>query len=83
MLEKLGMSPERLKVDYISAAEGVKFQEVNKEMTAQLQALGKDKILAENAKLKPILERMLARKRTETPAAPAAVPATASTAKKS
>jgi heterodisulfide reductase subunit A len=83
MLEKLGMSPERLRVDYISAAEGVKFQEVNKEMTTQLQELGKDKILAENAKLKPVLERMLARKRTETPAAPAAAPATAPAAKKS
>jgi len=81
MLEKLGMSPERLRVDYISAAEGVKFQEVNKEMTAQLQALGKDKILAENAKLRPVLERMLARKRTEAPAAPAAAAAPA--AKKS
>ncbi len=68
MLEKLGMSPERLKVDYISAAEGVKFQEVNKEMTAQLQTLGKDKILAENAKLRPVLEKMLSRKKAETAA---------------
>jgi coenzyme F420-reducing hydrogenase delta subunit len=65
MLEKLGMSPERLRVDYISAAEGVKFSEVNKEMTAQLNALGKDKVLAENAKLRPIIEKMLARKKAE------------------
>ena len=74
MLEKLGMSPERLKVDYISAAEGVKFQEVNKEMTAQLRALGKEKILAENAKLRPTLEKMLARKKAEA-AAPVAMAA--------
>lgn len=63
MLEKLGMSPERLRIDYISAAEGSKFAELITEMTEQMKALGKDQILAENAKLRPIIERMLARKR--------------------
>ena len=62
MLQKLGLSPERLRVEYISAAEGVKFAEVVREMTEQLQALGKDKIKAENEKLRPILEKMLKRK---------------------
>ncbi|MEM2119078.1 MAG: hydrogenase iron-sulfur subunit, partial [Candidatus Bathyarchaeia archaeon] len=33
MLQKLGMSPERLRVEYVSAAEGVKFAEIVKEMT--------------------------------------------------
>jgi hypothetical protein len=31
-------------------------------MAAQMQALGKEKIKAENAKMKPILENMLKRK---------------------
>jgi heterodisulfide reductase subunit A len=62
MLQKLGMSPERLRVEYVSAAEGVKFAEVVREMGAQMNTLGKDKILAENAKLKPVLENMLKRK---------------------
>jgi coenzyme F420-reducing hydrogenase delta subunit len=62
MLQKLGMSPERFRVEYVSAAEGVKFAEIVKEMNAQMQALGKEKIKAENAKLKPILENMLKRK---------------------
>jgi heterodisulfide reductase subunit A len=62
MLNKLGLSPERLRVEYVSAAEGVKFAEVIREMTAQMQALGKEKIKAENAKVKPILENMLKRK---------------------
>ncbi len=62
MLQKLGMSPERLRVEYVSAAEGIKFAEVVKELTAQMQALGKEKIKAENAKLRPILENMLKRK---------------------
>jgi coenzyme F420-reducing hydrogenase delta subunit len=62
MLQKLGMSPERFRVEYVSAAEGVKFAEVIREMDAQMQALGKEKIKAENAKMRPILENMLKRK---------------------
>ena len=62
MLQKLGMSPERFRVEYVSAAEGVKFAEVIREMNAQMQALGAEKIKAENAKMKPILENMLKRK---------------------
>jgi hypothetical protein len=34
-----------------------------KEMTEQLQALGPEKIKAENAKLKPTIDKMLARKK--------------------
>jgi coenzyme F420-reducing hydrogenase delta subunit len=62
MLQKLGMSPERLRVEYVSAAEGIKFAEIVKEMAAQINALGKDKINAENAKLRPVLENMLKRR---------------------
>jgi heterodisulfide reductase subunit A len=69
MLEKLGMSPERLKIDYVSAAEGTKFAALIREMTDQMNALGKEKILAENAKLRPTLEKMLARKKPATQAA--------------
>jgi coenzyme F420-reducing hydrogenase delta subunit len=62
MLQKLGMSPERLRVEYVSAAEGIKFAEIVKEMASQINALGKDKIKAENAKLRPVLENMLKRR---------------------
>jgi heterodisulfide reductase subunit A len=62
MLQKLGMSPERLRVEYVSAAEGIKFAEIVKEMASQLNALGKDKVKAENAKMHIILENMLKRK---------------------
>jgi len=62
MLEKLGLSPERLRVEYVSAAEGVKFAEVVREMTEQMHALGENKIKVENEKLRPILEKMLKRK---------------------
>jgi len=64
MLQKLGLSPERLRVEYISAAEGVKFAETVKETTEQMIALGKNRIQAENQKLRPLLENML-KKKTE------------------
>jgi coenzyme F420-reducing hydrogenase delta subunit len=63
MLEKLGMSPQRFRVEYVSAAEGIHYAEVIKEIDADMKALGKDKIKAENAKLRPILENMLKRKK--------------------
>jgi len=62
IFEKLGLSPERFKVEYVSAAEGVKFAELIKEMTEQMEALGKEKIRTENEKLRPTLEKMLSRK---------------------
>ncbi len=62
MLQKLGLSPERLRVEYVSAAEGVKFAEIVNEMADQLQTLGEEKVKAENERLRPILEKMLKRK---------------------
>jgi len=63
VLEKLGLSPERFRVEYVSAAEGVKFAELVEEMTEQMKTLGKEKIQAENEKLRTTLEKMLARKK--------------------
>ena len=63
MLEKLGLSPERFRVEYVSAAEGVKFAELIKEMTEQMETLGTEKIKAENEKLRPTLEKMLSKKK--------------------
>ncbi len=63
IFEKLGLSKERFRVEYVSAAEGVKFAAIMKEMTEQLEALGQEKIKAENKKLKPKLDKMLARKK--------------------
>jgi heterodisulfide reductase subunit A len=62
MLEKLGLTPQRFRVEYVSAAEGLKFAELMKEMATQLSELGPEKIEAENAKIKPVLDKMLARK---------------------
>lgn len=62
MLNKLGLSLERLRVEYISAAEGVKFAEIVREITQQMKTLGKDRIKAENEKLRPTLQNMLKKK---------------------
>ena len=62
MLEKLGLSPERFRVDYVSSAEGEKFANIVKEMNDQMKTLGKEKIQAENAKLHPVLDNMMKRK---------------------
>jgi len=63
IFEKLGLTPERFRVDYVSAAEGVKFADLVKKMTEQMKTLGKERIKAENEKLKPFLDRMLERKK--------------------
>jgi len=63
MLQKLGMSAERFRVEYVSAAEGVRYAEIIKEVDTQMKMLGKDKIKSENLKLRPVLEKMLNRKR--------------------
>jgi heterodisulfide reductase subunit A len=62
MLSKLGISPERFRVEYVSAAEGVHYAELIREIDSQRKALGVQKIKAENAKLRPIIENMLRRK---------------------
>ncbi len=77
MLQRLGLSPERFRVDYVSSAEGEKFVSIVKEMTEQMKALGKEKILAENAKLKPFLENMLKRKALASATAAKPAPQTA------
>ncbi|MCW4001825.1 MAG: hydrogenase iron-sulfur subunit, partial [Candidatus Bathyarchaeota archaeon] len=63
MFEKLGLSPERFRIEYISAAEGVKFAGLIKEMAEQMETLGTEKIKAENEKLRPILDKMLSKKK--------------------
>ena len=63
ILGKLGLSRERFRVEYVSAAEGVKFAAIMREMTEQLKELGQEKIKAENRKLKPLIDKMLSRKK--------------------
>lgn len=56
-------SEQRFRVEYVSAAESIHYAEVIREIDADIKALGKEKMQAENAKLKPIIENMLKRKK--------------------
>jgi len=40
MLEQIGINPKRLRLEWISSVEGVKFAEVVREMTEELKKLG-------------------------------------------
>ncbi|MDQ7794299.1 MAG: hydrogenase iron-sulfur subunit [bacterium] len=46
-LEYLGMEPERFRVEWISAAEGHRFAQVVREMTADLRRLGPNRKMRE------------------------------------
>jgi len=59
MLPRFGISPERLRLEWFSAAEAPFYVNLNKEMSKILKKLGVERIKAENEKAKPFLERML------------------------
>jgi len=60
-LEGMGISPERFRVEWISAAEGAKYAQVIREMDERLQSLGVERIKEENEKARPQLEKRLKR----------------------
>jgi len=59
-LEKLGISPERFRVEWISAAEGGKYSRVITDMDQTLKEIGPVRIQEENEKSLPGLEKRLA-----------------------
>ena len=58
-LEATGISGERLRLEWISAAEGQKFADLIRDMNEKLKSLRPNKVREENEKAKPNLERML------------------------
>jgi coenzyme F420-reducing hydrogenase delta subunit len=54
-----GMSPERLRISYVSAAEGLIFANIMKTMDKEIKALGAGRIREENEKLRPEIEKTL------------------------
>jgi heterodisulfide reductase subunit A len=55
--EKMGMSPGRFRVEWISASEGDKYSRVINEMQKTMDSLGKDKLKTEIDALKPEMEK--------------------------
>jgi Coenzyme F420-reducing hydrogenase, delta subunit len=64
--EKMGMSPGRFRVEWISAAEGDKYSRVINEMQETLNAIGPEKLHEENEMLRPEMEKR-ARRMYEAP----------------
>jgi heterodisulfide reductase subunit A len=61
-LIKYGLSPERLRIAYVSAAEGLIYANIMKEMDQMLKEMGVERIREENDKLRPEIERILGKK---------------------
>ena len=57
IFEKMGMSPGRFRVEWISAAEGDKYARVINEMQKTIDDIGKEKLKAEIETLKPEMEK--------------------------
>ncbi|MEA3408104.1 MAG: hydrogenase iron-sulfur subunit [Chloroflexota bacterium] len=60
-LERMGIDPERFRVEWISAAEGEKYARVITEMSEKLKSFDKETIRAENEEARPSIERRLRR----------------------
>jgi heterodisulfide reductase subunit A len=60
-LEKMGISPERFRVEWISAAEGAKYTQVIREMDETLRSMDAERIKEENKRARPQLEKRLRR----------------------
>jgi len=58
---RLGISPERFRVEWISAAEGERYARVITEMSETLKSLPREQILAENREARESIERRLRR----------------------
>jgi hypothetical protein len=57
----MGISPERFRVEWISAAEGAKYARVIREMDETLKGFDPDKLREETEDARPQLERRLRR----------------------
>ena len=56
-LERMGINPERFRVEWISAAEGEKYARVITEMSEKLASFDKEELRAENEKARPEIAR--------------------------
>ena len=58
-LEGIGISPERFRLEWISASEGDKYARVIREMDQTLKEIGQKRIKEENSRAHPELEKRL------------------------
>lgn len=71
-LERIGMDSRRFRLEWVSAAEGDKWAAVTTEMAEQLKEMGREFIIEENERLRPEIEKRLARLLKKEPPKPKA-----------
>lgn len=59
LLEKIGMSKKRLRLEWISAAEGERYAKIVGEMAEELSKIGVERVKEENLKAKEYLDKRL------------------------
>jgi hypothetical protein len=64
LVEKTGLEPERLRLEWVSASEGQQFAELMKEFTTQIQDLGPSPVGIESPDLKILANIKAAQKAT-------------------
>ncbi len=64
-LERAGISPDRFRVESVSATEGAKWSRIMRELSEVVRELGVEGVKAENAEAAPKLSRRLKRMRQE------------------
>jgi hypothetical protein len=62
-LVRMGMTPGRFRSEEVSATEGAKWSRIMTEMSEVVTEMGPEGVKAENAKMRPQLEKRLARVR--------------------
>jgi coenzyme F420-reducing hydrogenase delta subunit len=72
IFDKMGMTPGRFRIEWISAAEGDKYARVLNEMQELLDSIPKEKLLKEIDEMRPTMERR-ARRMSEVPQVKAAM----------
>jgi len=61
--DKMGMTPGRFRIEWLSAAEGDQYTRVINEMQAVLDSIPKEELLAEIERMRPQMEKRARRMR--------------------
>ena len=61
LLKRAGIDPKRLRLEWVSAAEGERYAKIMKEMTTYLNSIGQSKVKKETEEALPTLNRFLRR----------------------
>jgi NADH-quinone oxidoreductase subunit E len=61
LMENVGLNPERLRLEWVSASEALRFADIMKEMSQQIKALGPNPVSGESPNLEILEQLVIAR----------------------